>query len=1076
MFFSMLDNQNWYLGSYDFRSIEDAMVKSGLVKQAPSTEKIDIDGTTNVGFVFGPDSTVKKVAVVPSIGDFFLKDFTRANYTTPITANWNEIPGAISIITTYSYPLLYCSNQVSLGVNDINYYFPLNAEIAGNRCEQTGVLLEGGPVQSPPYQSYYVQSYTTALFYYPYYADPRVDLSVHLDENGDGIHDTGDSLESIHLAQVGVPVPYDDDDADGGDKSEGDDDTQTDDDTVVSADDDTAPCLDCYIESRCWEHGEHNPSNPCEYCDKNVSTADWTLEPDGATCDTGRWCIVGRTCLDGQCGVKRDCGDTNFCSGNYCDEVHNRCATYIPCPNDGDWCNGTEYCDETTQNCAAADIPCGDNETCDEETDTCAPAADDDTTDDDSSDDDSVDDDTSDDDTFLSDDDTNTGDDDTVALECLEVCSDQDQLELLLECNVWGFTEDLNVVAEECETACGREGSRAFEVIQCLSQTTSCETLWNCYWDVQPTACDAFCDNTSPDYMEIGYDCGVLDWPSVEAARQICQLSCAVGYTSAEYIACWEATVAIYGNECEGLDPATAMLTEEYDELVQCSGFSDDDTTDDDTTDDDTSDDDTTDDDTTDDDTTDDDMVDDDTTDDDTTDDDATDDDTTDDDTTDDDTVDDDTSDDDTADDDTTGDDDTCAEYCADVDKMEFVIQCGIGGESGLTDPTLAAMQLQCTDGCANPEAATWMQQLIACTPAAVPLPTAAECDAAYACLLPALQTHATCDAFCTSADPDYLLPIETCQFNRLSRARYECHDVCAADGLDDATIACWLDAMGDANECTLLPVCLEQTDDDTTDDDTVDDDTTDDDTSDDDTTDDDTTDDDTTDDDTSDDDTTDDDTTDDDTTDDDTMDDDTSDDDTAADDDTTEWTECIEFANNEAYVSVLIECGLVGDNGDVVPSVAEIQAMLLVMCASSDPDTLTMAQTLMTAVPLSGGDCVTLYENVFAGWQEEETCADFCDSTEPDYVGEVVTCNIGDQGTEQRARFACHWLCNADEMDPVVAACWEYVVENPPADDDTAPDDDTADDQCVELAACFDLAEGDDDTTDDDTGDDDTQ
>ena len=97
---------------------------------------------------------------------------------------------------------------------------------------------------------------------------------------------------------------------------------------------------------------------------------------ENADCDDGLYCNGTETC-DGtdtcQSGTPVDCSDGVGCTDDSCDEVNDTCvnaANDANCPDDGQFCTGTEYCD-VVDDCTATGDPCGAGETCNESTDNC---------------------------------------------------------------------------------------------------------------------------------------------------------------------------------------------------------------------------------------------------------------------------------------------------------------------------------------------------------------------------------------------------------------------------------------------------------------------------------------------------------------------------------------------------------------------------------------------------------------------------------------------------------------------------------------------------------------------------------
>jgi hypothetical protein len=114
---------------------------------------------------------------------------------------------------------------------------------------------------------------------------------------------------------------------------------------------------------------------------------------DDSRCSTGGWvctdvpatpsCCGDGICegteddvncaVDCGCTIPADCNDGVICTDDDC--VGGACV-YTPndanCPDDGLYCNGTEYCDAVTD-CSSTGDPCLPTEICNETTDTCDP-------------------------------------------------------------------------------------------------------------------------------------------------------------------------------------------------------------------------------------------------------------------------------------------------------------------------------------------------------------------------------------------------------------------------------------------------------------------------------------------------------------------------------------------------------------------------------------------------------------------------------------------------------------------------------------------------------------------------------
>lgn len=97
------------------------------------------------------------------------------------------------------------------------------------------------------------------------------------------------------------------------------------------------------------------------------------FEPAGSSCSDGQFCTVADTCNGtGTCvgGSPRDCSDGVSCTDDSCNEATDTCV-HTPnnahCPNDGLYCNGTEFCD-AVNGCSHSGNPCAGE--CCETTDT----------------------------------------------------------------------------------------------------------------------------------------------------------------------------------------------------------------------------------------------------------------------------------------------------------------------------------------------------------------------------------------------------------------------------------------------------------------------------------------------------------------------------------------------------------------------------------------------------------------------------------------------------------------------------------------------------------------------------------
>ncbi|MCH8147333.1 MAG: hypothetical protein IH987_04965 [Planctomycetes bacterium] len=99
---------------------------------------------------------------------------------------------------------------------------------------------------------------------------------------------------------------------------------------------------------------------------------------NNANCEYGLFCDGAETCdpvLDCQSGTAPNCDDGVGCTDDSCNEGTDSCdniANNANCPDDGLFCNGTEFCDAVAD-CSSTGDPCSGGEVCNEATDTCDP-------------------------------------------------------------------------------------------------------------------------------------------------------------------------------------------------------------------------------------------------------------------------------------------------------------------------------------------------------------------------------------------------------------------------------------------------------------------------------------------------------------------------------------------------------------------------------------------------------------------------------------------------------------------------------------------------------------------------------
>ncbi|MCH7870986.1 MAG: S8 family serine peptidase [Planctomycetes bacterium] len=98
-----------------------------------------------------------------------------------------------------------------------------------------------------------------------------------------------------------------------------------------------------------------------------------------ASCDNGVFCDGAETCdavFDCQGGSPPSCDDGVGCTDDSCNGATDSCDN-VPndanCPDDGQFCNGTESCDSGAD-CVSSGDPCTGGDVCNEATDTCDPS------------------------------------------------------------------------------------------------------------------------------------------------------------------------------------------------------------------------------------------------------------------------------------------------------------------------------------------------------------------------------------------------------------------------------------------------------------------------------------------------------------------------------------------------------------------------------------------------------------------------------------------------------------------------------------------------------------------------------
>jgi hypothetical protein len=134
----------------------------------------------------------------------------------------------------------------------------------------------------------------------------------------------------------------------------------------------------CNGPEHCNGQGQCEPgSAPCptQLCSESLDVCVECITDDdcsdGLYCNGQETCSAGGHCLPGTA----PCDDGIGCTDDACSEGTHAC-THTPnngyCPDDGQFCNGSEYCD-TLLGCQHMGSPCSADEVCNETFDTCVP-------------------------------------------------------------------------------------------------------------------------------------------------------------------------------------------------------------------------------------------------------------------------------------------------------------------------------------------------------------------------------------------------------------------------------------------------------------------------------------------------------------------------------------------------------------------------------------------------------------------------------------------------------------------------------------------------------------------------------
>lgn len=141
------------------------------------------------------------------------------------------------------------------------------------------------------------------------------------------------------------------------------------------------------VEPICTEDADCDDSVFCNGAERCVDNECLPAEAPVDCPDDGLWCTGEEFCDESiaDCGHQNapDCGDDGlYCNGGpFCNEDSDMCDEQDPpeCPDDGQYCNGIEVCDEDIDDCGHDQVPicpddgkyCNGADYCDEDSDSC---------------------------------------------------------------------------------------------------------------------------------------------------------------------------------------------------------------------------------------------------------------------------------------------------------------------------------------------------------------------------------------------------------------------------------------------------------------------------------------------------------------------------------------------------------------------------------------------------------------------------------------------------------------------------------------------------------------------------------